>query len=64
MCNVNMFATLVNFFIFVHVVNCHNGHDHHVAELFSEHQVVPNVIAIPPKQGLKVREYEMQVLVY
>lgn len=41
-------------FIFAYVVNCHDGYDHQVAKYFAEHKVVPNVIAVPPKQGLKV----------
>lgn len=54
MLNSNLIKSSLKLFIFVYVVNCHNGHDHEVATYFSEHKVVPNVIAIPPKLGLKV----------
>ncbi|KAJ6637828.1 Phosphatidylethanolamine-binding protein like F40A3.3 [Pseudolycoriella hygida] len=47
--------------IFVHIVSGHNGYDHEVAKYFSEHQVVPNVISVPPKQGLKVTYGENEV---
>lgn len=54
MYNLNLFKNSLKLFLFVCVVNCHNGYDHDVAKYFSEHKIVPDVIAIPPKQGLKV----------
>lgn len=56
MYNLNLFKNSLKLFIFVCFVHCHDGHDHHVAKLFSENKVVPNVIAVPPKQGLKVSD--------
>lgn len=45
----SLFRVLQFFIAIVGVVNCDD-----VGKLFSEHEVVPNVVAIAPKQELKV----------
>jgi len=62
MYNLNLLKNSLKLFITaVSVVHCHNGYDHQVSKYFSEHEVVPNVIAIPPMKGLKVVYKEGEV---
>ncbi len=44
----------VFFVAIVGAVNCQQD----VAKLFSDHEVVPNVIAVPPEQELKVKHID------
>ncbi|KAG4067882.1 hypothetical protein HA402_010568 [Bradysia odoriphaga] len=61
MLNFNLLKNSLSFFVLVVMVNCHNGYDHDVAKYFSEHKVVPDVIAIPPRIGLKVTYNDKEV---